>query len=136
MTDSHLSEYQFLITAGAQDDMYACKEEDRYASARIAAFLRECRANSRALERNIDTAASDDTIENVTAVQSLQQKRINAYRTKLVLVNAWRLIFIVDRKSARIGLFSVMHRDQDYQNDPVLWARIEREFNGCGFTCY
>lgn len=136
MTDSGSTDYQFLMTDGAQKDMYACKDEDSYAAAQIAVFLRECRADARILERNIDTSASDDVIESVAAVESLQRKRINAYRTKMVLVRAWRLIFIVDRPSARIGLFAIMHRDQDYENDLELWDDIEREFNAYGFTHY
>jgi|AntDeeMinimDraft_5_1070356.scaffolds.fasta_scaffold25230_2 mRNA-degrading endonuclease RelE of RelBE toxin-antitoxin system len=136
MADSGMSAYQFLITAGAQGDVYACKEEDRYAAAHIAAFLRECRADDRVLESNIDSRAGDNLIDNVTEVGSLQRQRINAYRTKLVMVAAWRLIFIVDRRTARIGLFAVMHRDQDYENDRALWDRIEREFNDYGFSRY
>lgn len=136
MADSGMSDYQFLITKFAQDDMHLCKDEDSYAAAKIATFLRECHADPRVLELNIDTSASDNVIKDVKEVISLQRQRINAYRTKLVEVAAWRLLFIVDRKTARIGLFAVMHRDQDYESDVELWSDIEREFDDYGFTRY
>lgn len=134
MPDSNAADYQFLITRGAQQDLWECKQEDSYAAARLGAFLQELRGDPIYLERVIDEHYSDDKIESVAPVWSLQKERINAYRTRIFEVAAWRLIFIVDRKSARIGLFAVMHRDGDYEKDRELWDDIEREFDELGFT--
>ena len=134
MADSRGEDYQFLITAGAIEDMDACKDDDAYAAASIAVFLQELRGSAAYLERVIDTGFADDKIEDVDGFWKLQDKRINAYRTKLVHIHHWRLIFIVDRPTQRIGLFAVMHRDDDY-ND-ALCAAIEREFEELGFTRY
>lgn len=136
MSDSSAEVYQFLITEGAKEDMGSCAEEDAYAAAYLAGFLQELRGSPEYLERMIDEGFSDDEVEDICGVWSLQNKRINAYRTKFVTIRCWRLIFIVDRLTSRIGLFAVMHRDDDYEANKELWADIEREFDALGFTRY
>lgn len=136
MADSNVEGYQFLITDGAKEDMGGCADEDAYAAAYIATFLQELRGNPAYLERMIDEKYHDDKIEDICGVWSLQDKRINAYRTKFIEIKRWRLIFIVDRPSVRIGLFSIMHRDDDYETNKELWNDIEREFDALGFTRY
>lgn len=128
--------YEFVITQGAQRDMEQCASQDRVAAACITNFLRErmCDPTYRACV--IEEDYSDDFVENIAPLQSLLKQRINAYRVKMVNLSRWRLIFIVDHKSRRMGLFSVMHRDQDYQRDRNLWARIEREFDAHGFSTF
>jgi len=84
----------------------------------------------------IDEGYADDRIESIEGVWSLQQEQINAYRAKFIAIRHWRLIFIVDRPTVRIGLFAVMPRQADYQRDTALWQRIEREFDEYGFTRY
>jgi hypothetical protein len=136
MADSNAEGYQFLITDGAKEDMGECANEDAYAAAYLAAFLQELRGSPAYLERMIDGGYSDDRVEDICGVWSLQDKRINAYRTKFVTIRKWRLIFIVDRPTARIGLFAVMNRDDDYEANRELWTDIEREFDALGFTRY
>lgn len=136
MVDSVGGNYQFLITDGAKEDMVQCATDDGFAAAYLATFLRELRGSPAYLECMIDEAYADEKVENICGVWSLQAKRINAYRTKLIVLRHWRLIFIVDRPSARIGLFAVMHRDDDYEKNADLWAAIEGEFDAIGFTRY
>jgi hypothetical protein len=136
MVDSSGGGYQYLITEGAKGDLTQCAEEDGYAAAMIATVLREVRGSPAYLERMIDENFADEKVQDVTPVWSFQAKRINAYRTKLVVVRNWRLIFIVDRPTARIGLFAVMHRADDYEANADLWSSIEREFNELGFSYY
>lgn len=136
MADSTAGGYQFLLTDGAKSDLHECAEEDPYAAAYLTAFLQELRGSPAYLERMIDDKFSDDKVQDICGVWSLQNLRINAYRTKFVEIRSWRLIFIVDRMTARIGLFAVMHRDDDYQANKDLWADIEREFDALGFTRY
>ena len=136
MTDSHESVYQFLITMGAEQDLRDCRDEDAYAAAFITVFLRELRSDPSYLENMIDERFSNEKVRDIDGVWSLQDLRINAYRTKFVELHNWRLIFIVDRATARIGLFAVMHRSDDYEQNKELWADIEREFDELGFTKY
>lgn len=134
MPDSTAEDYQFLITEGAQDDLTGCADEDPESAAFLVGFLRELRADPNYLERMIDEQFSDDKVQDICGVWSLIDKRINAYRTKFIEIKDWRLIFIVDRPSMRIGLFAVMHRANDYQANRELWNDIEREFDALGFT--
>lgn len=136
MADSGSGAYQFLITEGAKEDMQHCKEQDAYAAAYLAVFLRELRSNPVYLECMVDEGFSDDKVLDIDGVWSLQNMRINAYRTKFVEIRNWRMIFIVDRKTARIGLFAVMPRSDDYEKNRELWSDIEREFDELGFTKY
>jgi hypothetical protein len=136
MADSTAEGYQFLITDGAKEDMIECAREDAYAAAFLATFLQELRGSRAYLERMIDEGHSDDKVEDICGVWSLQEKRINAYRTEFITFRKWRLIFIVDRPTAWIGLFAVMNRDDDYEANHELWADIEREFDALGFTRY
>lgn len=136
MADSSGGDYQFLITDGAAEDLEECAKEDKFAAAYIATFLQELRGSPEYLERMIDEGHSDEKVEDICGVWSLQNKRINAYRTKFVTLRHWRLIFIVDRRTARIGLFAIMHRDEDYEANDALWRDIEREFDALGFTKY
>jgi hypothetical protein len=136
MSDSLWSGYQALITNGAKEDLEVCARADRYAAALLAAFIREVSTDRGLLECMIDEGFSDDRVDSIARVRSLQVKRINAYRAKLISIRNWRLIFIVDRPSVRIGLFAVMPRADDYENNRSLWDRIEREFDDCGFTRY
>lgn len=136
MADRRAEGYQFLISDGAKEDMGECAQKDAYAAAYFAAFLQELRGSPAYLERMIDEGYSDDKVEDICGVWSLHSKRINAYRTKFITIRQWRLIFIVDRPTARIGLFAVMDRGDDYEANRELWASIEREFDALGFTRY
>lgn len=136
MADSRDNVYQFLITLGAEQDLRDCRDKDAYAAAFITVFLRELRSDPSYLEHMIDERFSDEKVEDIDGVWSLQNLRINAYRTKFVELHNWRLIFIVDRETARIGLFAVMHRSEDYEKNNELWSDIEREFDELGFTKY
>ncbi|NOW44140.1 hypothetical protein FHW96_000267 [Novosphingobium sp. SG751A] len=127
-------DYQFLITQGAIADFHACREADARAAATLALMIRELKDDAAFLECMIDEDYSDGVVKDVMALVSLQSKRIDAYRVKLVHHSQWRLIWVHDQRTARIGLFSIMPRSADYENDPVLWARIEREFNEHIFT--
>lgn len=129
-------DYQFLASKGAMEDLESCADADARAAAYIATFLRELRDSATYLERMVDTGYSDDRVQDIDAVWSLQARRINAYRTKFVEIRHWRLIFIIDRPSARIGLFAVMPRSDDYENNAPMWERIEKEFDEYGFTKY
>lgn len=136
MADSRLGPYQFVITPGAKEDMSFCRGKDSYAAAYISDFLRDLIGVPAYAERMIDTGFSDERVQDVVPVASLQAKRINAYRTKFVEILGWRLIFIVDRPTRQIGLFAVMPRDDDYERNAELWKAIEREFDELGFTRY
>lgn len=128
--------YQFLISAGAQGDMHQCRVDDRYAAAHISALLREITSDEGTCEALIDDRAADDVIESVTPLGTLQNKRINAYRVRLLEVGKWRLITAVDHPGKRVGLFAVMRRSDDYERHPTLWSRVEKEYDGYGFPRY
>jgi len=89
----------------------------------------------RAAELLVDEQYSDLHIENVSQLYSLQAKRINAYRVRMVEVRRWRLITCVDHFACIIGLLAIMPRADDYENNPVLWTRIERDYDA-GFKRY
>lgn len=128
--------YQFLISAGAEEDLHECRRRDRYAAARIATLLREISVDQVACEALIDEREYEPAIESVSPLWSLQDQRINAYRVRLVQVGAWRLITAVDHQKNRIALLGVMPRDDNYQENAVLWARIEQEYDGFDFPRY
>jgi mRNA-degrading endonuclease RelE of RelBE toxin-antitoxin system len=136
MADSNDGNYQFLITDGAMEDMNLCAKNDAFAAACIASLLQEVRGNPRYCKNMVDEHFADGHVEDICGVWSLQSQRINAYRVKLIEINKWRLIFVVDHKSQRIALIAVMKRDNNYQKDRPLWARIEREYDAIGFTRY
>lgn len=128
--------YQLLISAGAKEDMQQCRDTDRYAAAKLSVLLRELHDDWRACEALVDERFQDDRIESVAPLWSLQDKRINAYRIRLVDVAKWRLITAVDHASRRVALLAVMRRDEDYESNSGLWSRIEREYDGYGFCRY
>lgn len=128
--------YQYIVSKGAQDDIEKCLVRDPDAAARIIVFLDEIDGCPSYAQCMIDEQYDDDNVQNVVAFYALQNKRINGYRVKLVEVSDWRLIFIVDHKRHRVGLFAVMQRSQNYDADPALMKRLEGEFNAYGFTTY
>lgn len=134
MADSR--DYQFIITAGAKQDLLACKEEDPFAAATISTLLREILSHGRDASQMVEDDYSDEEIHSVGPLWSLQDMRINAYRVRMALIDRWRLIFAVDRLDQRIALVAVMHRDDDYQNNRALWRDIEREYDELGFRRY
>lgn len=133
---SAVRRFQFLITAGAQADLAACKAEDRWAAAKIATLLREVTEDIVAAEALVDERYNDREIDSISGVWSLQDKRINAYRVRMVLVSRWRIITAVDHPSRRVAVMAIMPRDEDYEKSRELWERIEREYDALGFTRY
>lgn len=128
--------YGFEIASGAKIDLRDCKEQDAFAAAYLATFLRELVGGERSVETMIDEHYADDEIVDICQVATLQQKRINAYRVKLVSLRHWRLIFAVDHPTKRIALMAVMHRDKNYEQNVQLWNDIEREYDDLGFARY
>jgi hypothetical protein len=126
--------YQFLISAGAQEDIRDCYAADPYAGRKIRVLLQEVVADQRCCEALVDPHVYDDAIESVEPIWSLQDEKINAYRVRLVEVGAWRLIVAVDHRASRVGLFAVMLRSDEYEKNKPLWARIEKEFDDYGFA--
>jgi hypothetical protein len=128
--------YQFLISHGAQEDLHECRRQDRYAAARITALLREVLSDQVACEALIDDREYDSAIDSVVPLASLHDRRINAYRVRMVEVGAWRLITAVDHRRHRIALLGVMPRADNYEENTDLWARIEQEYDGLDFPRY
>lgn len=133
---SGIRRFQFLISQGAKDDLKACKEEDSYAAAKISELLRDVRDDIIAGEALVDERFFDAVVESVRPVWSLQDKRINAYRVRMVVIHAWRIITAVDYPGRRVAVLAVMHRDENYEDNTELWARIEGEYDSFGFPRY
>lgn len=125
--------YQMLIATGAVADMETCRSRDAYAAATISAHLRELRGDPTICARIIDEHYADAVIADVGPVWSLQEKRINAFRVKYVVLGRWRLITGADWAKRRIAILAVMPRDVDYQRNRPLWERIEKEYDELGF---
>lgn len=136
MTDSSRQRYQLLITEGAKADLRACRDDDRYAAAKVAELLRLISEDRLAIEALVDGRYSDDKIHDVSPIWSLQKKRINAYRVRMVLISAWRIITAVDHKDQRIAILAIMPRDDNYEDNKALWARLEQEYDAIGFARY
>ena len=116
--------------------MTKCRENDRYAASRLAAFVREVLDDQIAVEALVDERNYEYPVRDIVPITSLQDRRINAYRVRLVEVAGWRLITAVDHRTARVGLLAVMERDQNYEDDRELWRRIEGEYDEYGFHRY
>lgn len=116
--------------------MARCKNEDRYAATKIAILLQELRDDRVTAEELIQVGPAAPPLEDVEQIFSLQEKRINAYRAKIVDVAAWRIIAVGDHRNKRVGIFAIMNREQNYQDDPELWDRIERECDEYDFERY
>jgi hypothetical protein len=128
--------YAFIVTAGAKEDMVACRAADPRAATTLSVLLREIIDDVVLCEELFNEREAQAPIINVAPLMTLQSQRINAYRVKVIDAMRWRLITGVDHGSKRVGLFAVMARDQDYQSDRTLWARIEREYDGNHFARY
>jgi hypothetical protein len=129
--------YQFLVSAGAREDMLECARADRRAAADIAIFLQEVMDDATACEALIDTSVYyEDGIESVDLFAFMQDQRVNAYRVRLVNVGEWRIISAADHKGKRVGIFGVMHRDRRYQEDVAYCRRIETEYDNYDFPRY
>lgn len=134
MADSNAGNYRLITAPGAEGDLVECRAVERITAARIFVFLRTLDENPEYAERVIDVGYADHQIEDVCVLKELDKRRINGYRIRCFDWDTWRLIFVVDRPTGRIGLFSVMPRADDYPD--VLMDRIEREFDELGFTRY
>lgn len=128
--------YQMLITDGARADLGSCRAGDRWAAAKVAEFLREFSDGRSPSELLVDEHFFDEEVRDVSAIWSLQDKRINAYRIRLVEVSGWRIITAVDHRAKRVAVLAIMPRTADYEADRDLWARIEREHDAIGFARY
>lgn len=129
--------YQFILSAGAQEDLSGCAKLDAQSAAEIALFVQEVHDDAVACEALIDTSVTyEDGIESVEPFEFLQDKRINAYRVRLIGIGKWRIISAVDHRGKRVGLFGVMHRDQNYEKDVAYCRRIETEYEDYGFHRY
>jgi hypothetical protein len=119
---------------GVNADLRVCRDVDRRAFDRIIVILGELRRNPSLSENFVMVGWQDTTIEDVTWIESLQQEGINATRTKLWEVQAWRLLFFVDHARRRAALVAVMERRQDYQADRPLWDRLRETYERLGFN--
>jgi hypothetical protein len=128
--------YQFLITNGAVADLRACKERDAYAAAQVSELLREILDGEVAAQALVDEHYYDEVIDSICPLWNLQDRRINAYRVRLVVIQGWRIITAVDHMKRRVGIFAVMPREADYERDRGLWGRIEREYDELDFARY
>ena len=52
------------------------------------------------------------------------------------MIHAWRIITAVDYPGRRVAVLAVMHRDENYEDNIELWARIEGEYDSFGFPRY
>jgi hypothetical protein len=125
--------YQFLISAGAQEDLHRCKQADRYAASKIAVVLRELASDELACDALVDEHVYDHLVESVSPLWYLQDVGINGYRVRIIELHGWRLITAADHSSKRVGLFAVMKRDVNYEDDAELTARITKEYDDYGF---
>lgn len=127
--------YQLLISAGAKEDLHDCRKADSWAASQLSAFLREVRDDAIASEALADERTFDHEF-SVELLGYLHDKRINAYRVRVVTVAKWRIITAVDHRQKRVGVFAVMFRDKNYEADRELTARIEKEYDEYGFPRY
>lgn len=136
MPDPTSRRFQFIIADGAKADLQECREGDSYAAAKISELLRLVTEDVIAAEALVDERYIDEDIESVCPVWSLQDLRINAYRVRMVVIRAWRIITAVDHKGRRVAVMAIMPRDDDYEANTKLWDRIKGEYDGIGFPRY
>lgn len=127
--------YQFLYDeAGIAADMKICMNQDRHAFSHIIVILSELRGNPSLSENFVLVGWQDATIEDVAWIESLQAEGINANRVKLWEARGWRLIFFADHPKRKAALVAIMKREQNYEEDTVLWARLRESYERLGFA--
>lgn len=129
--------YQFTYDrVGVPGDLKECRRKDEYAYRRIIAILERLIEQPGESEKFITENWQDDVIEDVGLIRTLQRERINGLRVKFWDIKKWRLLFIADHRLRQVGLVAVMHRDQDYESDKVLWDRIKNAVDRFNFGRY
>jgi hypothetical protein len=125
--------FTLLYDDALDADLDRCQERDRYAYARVLAFLDELEGDTNLCEGLILERYSDPLVHDVEPFWYLQDQRLNVYRVKLVEVGAWRLLTAGDHRTRLVAILALMHRDQNYERDQVLIARLKDSYERLGF---
>lgn len=132
---SEIERRYFFATANeVVDDLRRCRLKDRDAFDQLIVFIQELRNDLRLCEQLIDEHYADDVIRMVDPLRSLQAEKLNAYIVKFHDVGAWRVLTAGDRRTRKVALLAIMHRNQNYEKDHDLMTRLRKSYESFGFS--
>ena len=112
---------------------------DRRAAGIIAAYLGEIADDLYLLDSlSIHEFEEGDGKFTVSQVFYLQDRGWNVWRLKLFALEPrhrvleYRVLYAFDARKKVYHVLAIMHRDQDYENDPKLIARIKNDYDRLG----
>jgi len=125
--------FSLIFDKAIAGDLIRVKKEDSYAHAKIIAVLQEYQSGTFPSEDLIDEYFESADIENVVPFWHLQKERKNIYRVKLISVAKWRILTAGDHQANQVAVLAIMHRNQDYESDPILIQRLEKSYETLGY---
>jgi hypothetical protein len=125
--------FRLIFDSAAADDLTRVKREDSWAHAQIFALLEEYNSGTFPAEELIDEYFESDEIENVVPFWNLQKDHLNVFRIKLIKVARWCVLVAGDHQAREVAVLAIMNRDQNYESDKALVARIRASYEALGF---
>ncbi|MEZ5680702.1 MAG: hypothetical protein R3E14_05335 [Erythrobacter sp.] len=126
--------YRLVVAEGVAADLIRVRKEDSGAFDELQVFFEDLEGDESWCACIADPSYSDSQIESITPLWYLQRERRNIYRIKFIEVASWRVITAADHRGKRIGILGVMHRDQDYEADPVFSERLRQSYDALEFA--
>lgn len=131
--------YELAITPNAEADIKKLFATDPKSASVVMAYLGEIADDQYLLESlSVPDFEEADEKFNVSQVYALQDSGWNVWRLKLFVLEPrkrlldHRVLYAFDTRKRIYHVLAVMHRDQDYEKDKQLIARIKADYDRLG----
>ncbi len=126
--------YRLVVAEEVAADLIHVEQVDPLAYDELQVFFEDLEGDDSWCACIADPSYSDDQIENVIPVWFLQKTKRNVYRIKFIEVASWRVITAADHRNRKIGILAIMHRRQNYEEDPILAERLKGSYDALEFA--
>ena len=126
--------YRLVIDKQVAADVSRVQREDSNAYDELQVFFEDLSGDDSWCACIADPNYSDEQIQDIVPIWTLQDEGKNVYRVKFVEVAGWRVITAADHIAKKIGILAIMKRDQDYQSDPVFIERLRKSYEALEFS--
>jgi len=129
--------YALAIHNDAIADLELVWKSDEQAAATIQTALEEIKDSQYYLSSLSIEGFADEKID-VAMFRNMQRRGLNFWRLKLFEIDlspttlSYRIIYAYDGPKGIFYVLAIMHRDQDYENDPNLMKRLETAYDKLG----
>lgn len=126
--------YRLYVAREVADDLAYVQSEDVIAYDEMQVFFEDLEGDESWCACIADPNYTDGQIEDVKALEYMQNERRNIYRLKFYEIAKWRIFTAADHRTKKIGILGIMHRSQDYEKDSEFSMRIKDSYDALEFA--